>query len=70
MYANRLKELRKNKRLLQRQMADFLGITERHYRYCEAGKIDMPASKLIKLADFFEVSIDYLLLRSDEPGRR
>lgn len=48
-------------------MAEFLGVTERHYRLCESGKVDLPTSKLIALADYFDVSLDYLVGRSDDP---
>jgi transcriptional regulator with XRE-family HTH domain len=67
-FAARLKELRKANNKLQREMAELLGVTERHYRLCEAGKVDIPTSKLIALADYFDVSLDYLTGRSDDPN--
>jgi transcriptional regulator with XRE-family HTH domain len=51
-------------------MAAFLGITERGYQCYEQGEREPPIAKLIALADYFDVSIDYLVGRSDEPGRR
>jgi transcriptional regulator with XRE-family HTH domain len=69
-FAERLRFLRSEKKSLQREMAGLLKVTERHYRLCEAGKVDLPTSKLIALADFFDVSLDYLVGRSDEPGRK
>ena len=65
-FADRLKELRKRDGLTQVKMAEFLNITERHYRLYEAGKVDAPMSKLIKLRNFFNVTIDYLLGFSDD----
>ena len=61
----RLKLLRGEKHLTQKEMADLLGKTERHYQDMEAGKINVPGLTLIKLADFFDVSLDYLVGRSD-----
>ena len=72
-FADRLKELRKIKGVTQRQMADLLGIAERNYQRYETGIVDPTASNSIKLADFFEVSVDYLLGRDnywqDKEGR-
>jgi len=69
-FAERVRELRKAKGRTQKQMGDFLGLTERTYRAYEAGEVDPPSSKAIKLADYFDVSIDYLLGRSDDPAKR
>lgn len=66
MFGQRLKELRKEKTLTQREMAEFVEKTERHYQDMEAGKINVPALTLIRLADFFDVSLDYLVGRTEE----
>lgn len=66
----RLKLLRKNKHATQAEIAALLGVTVRHYQDIEYGKIDLPVSKVIALADFFDVSTDYLLGRTDDPTRR
>lgn len=63
----RLKELRHERKLLQKQIAELLGITERHYRSYEATEVDIPVSKAECLADFYKVSVDYLLGRTDKP---
>ena len=55
----RLKELRKERKLKQKEMARFLECTERNYQ-------NVPGLTLIKLADFFQVSLDYLVGRSDD----
>ncbi|MDR3348844.1 MAG: helix-turn-helix domain-containing protein [Acidaminococcales bacterium] len=70
VFSERLRLLRSEKKSLQREMAEILKVTERHYRLCEAGKVDMPTSKLIALADYFGVSLDYLVGRSDDPEMR
>lgn len=69
-FANRLKELRKSKKLKQTDMANLLNITVRHYQDIEYGKINIPTLTLIALADYFGVSLDYLVGRSDNPERR
>lgn len=63
-FGERIKGLRKKRGLTQRQMADTFGITERNYQRYEA--TDSPSNDtLLKLADFFEVTADYLLGRTD-----
>lgn len=62
----RLKGLRKEKRLLQAEMAELLEITPQHYQRVEAGKVNIPTLTLCTLADYFGVSTDYLLGRSEE----
>ena len=65
-FGERLKELRKSKKLKQIDMSEFLGITSRNYQDYEYGKVDPPTSKTIALADYFEVSLDYLTGRTDK----
>lgn len=65
-FGQRLRLLRKEKKLKQKDMADFLGCTDRNYQKMEYGDINVPGLTLIKLADFFEVSLDYLVGRSDQ----
>jgi len=64
-FGQRLKELRNEKNLTQKAMAEFLEKTERHYQDMESGKINVPGVTLIKLADFFGVTLDYLVGRRD-----
>lgn len=68
--AAQFKKVRKEKGLTQKQVADALGITEQSYQRYEYGKIVPSALVLIALADYFEVSLDYLVGRSDDPTRR
>lgn len=68
-FSIRLKELRQSKKLKQTDMAELLHITVRHYQDIEYGKINIPCLTLISLADYFDVSLDYLVGRSDDPRR-
>ena len=61
--SSRLKELRAEKKLKQADIAAVLDCTERHYQKIEYGVINIPTTTLIFLADFFDVSADYLLGR-------
>jgi transcriptional regulator with XRE-family HTH domain len=54
---------------MAKTMADTLGISYRNYQRYERGEMDTPYSKLLILADFFNVSIDYLVGRTDNPSR-
>lgn len=65
-FSDRVRELRKSKNMTQRQMADALSITERSYQRYEADS-NPNNETLLKLANFFNVSTDYLLGRSDVP---
>ena len=65
VFSQRLKELRQEKGKTQREMALFIERTERHYQDVEAGKINVSSMMLLKLADYFGVSTDYLLGRTD-----
>ena len=69
-FSERLRELRTAKGNTQKQIAELLSIAERNYRRYEAGDVDPTASNATILADYFDVSTDYLLGRSDNPARR
>ena len=64
-FSARLKELRKEKGVTQKEMAELFGYTEAHYQQIEYGHINIPALTLEFLADYFEVSTDYLLGRTE-----
>ena len=64
-FGKRLKELRKGAHRTQVEMAGFLGCTDRHYQRMEYGYINVPSLTLIALADYFHVTTDYLLGRTD-----
>ncbi|MCL2188092.1 MAG: helix-turn-helix domain-containing protein [Defluviitaleaceae bacterium] len=59
--AKRLKDLRKGKGVTQKYIADLLGVRESSYQYNEYGKSAPNKKNLIKLAEFYKVSVDYLL---------
>lgn len=62
---NRLRELREDNDLLQKDIAKALNITQRNYSYFERGDTMLTEEILRKLSDFYGVSIDYLLYRTD-----
>lgn len=62
---NNLKKLRKSKGLTQTEVAQFIGITQNSYSYWENDKVKIDNASILKLADFFGVSVDYLLGRED-----
>ena len=64
----RLKDMRVDRDLMQKQIADYLDIDQRVYSNYERGDIDIPTNILIKIADFHHVSVDYLLNRTDNPN--
>ena len=66
MFSLRIKELRNEKKLKQSELAEILGCTPNHYQKIEYGRINVPATNLMILADYFNVTTDYLLGRSDE----
>lgn len=63
----RIRDLREDKDLSQKKVASMLGMSQTGYSKYETGENDLPTSILIKLADFYDVSIDYLLNRTDNP---
>lgn len=65
MLSERLKLLRTEKNLLQRDVAKFLKITASAYGFYEQGKRIPDSDMLNRIADFFNVSVDYLLGRTD-----
>ena len=61
----RIKDLREDNDLTQQDIANFLNITQAAYSYYEKNKRNIPLELLIKLADYYDTSIDYLLYRTD-----
>lgn len=68
MYLKRIKELREDNDFLQKQVAAAINSTQQQYSEYEKGKRLIQIDKLIKLADFYNVSIDYILERTDIPN--
>ena len=61
----RMRELRKERRETQKQVAEAIGITDRQYQRFEAGKQKPGFDNLVALSDHFGVSLDYLVGRSN-----
>lgn len=64
MLLPKLRDLREDHDMKQKEVAAILGIDQRVYSTYETGKRDIPLHHLITLADFYHVSVDYLLGRS------
>ena len=64
MFAKRLRELRKEFKLTQKQLSDIIGISDRTIGYYETGDRFPNEDILKKFADYFDVSVDYLLGRT------
>ena len=62
---NRIRDLREDNDLTQQAVANALGITQRKYSYLETGTQEWTDVLLVKLADYYHVSIDYLLCQTD-----
>ncbi len=68
-YYQRLKDIREDHDLTQRQVADVLGMEQSNYAKYENGKNMMGIDKYIKLAKFYNISLDYLtgMINSPRP---
>ncbi|MBE6801836.1 MAG: helix-turn-helix transcriptional regulator [Ruminococcaceae bacterium] len=66
MYYPRLKDLREDKDLVQKEVAAFLKIDQRVYSTYETGKREIPTRFVVALADFYGTSTDYILGRTNE----
>lgn len=62
----RIKNLREDADLTQSKISSYLNISQRAYSHYENGTREIPTEILIALADFYDVSIDYLLERTDK----
>lgn len=66
MLYKRIRELREDKDLTQQKMGKILSCSQRVYSNYERGELDIPTEILIKLAEFHNVTVDYLLNRTDK----
>ena len=66
---HRIKDLREDNDLTQQNVADAIQITQRKYSYLETGTQPLTDEILIKLSDFYNVSIDYILMQTNNPRR-
>ena len=63
---NRLRDLREDRDLSQKVLAEMLNVHQTTYSDYELGRLNIPVSVLIKLADFYGTSIDYLVGRTEK----
>lgn len=66
MLYRRIRDLREDRDLTQQRMGEILSCSQRVYSNYERGELDIPTEILIKLADFHNVSVDYILGRTDK----
>lgn len=64
-YNERIREIREDNQLTQQKVADLLNIGQRTYADYESGKTRIPVDNLMKLAKFYNVSMDYIAGASD-----
>lgn len=70
MLGQRLKELRLSVKLSQKKMAEILGTQQTSINRYETNQYDPPTKTILVYADYFDVSIDYLFGRTDNPQGR
>ncbi len=63
----RIRDLREDADLTQKQVGEAINVPQRTYAYYESGQRMVPPRVLCALADFYNVSVDYILGRVDEP---
>lgn len=66
LFSERLVQLRTSKHLSQKEVAEKLNITTRTYQYYEYDEKEPKLSGLVRMADYFDVSLDYLTGRTDK----
>lgn len=69
-FSERVKELRISRGLTQKQAAENTGVGLRHWQKYEGDERTPTYERLLAIADFFDISLDYLVGRSDVPERR
>lgn len=62
----RIRDLREDRDLTQKQVAQLLGMSQTGYSKYETGEKDIPTAVLLKLADFYHTTTDYILGRTDK----
>lgn len=68
MYFQRLRDLREDKSLTQKEVGNLLHIRQNVYSCYELGIRTIPVEYLLVLADFYQTSIDYILGRTNNPN--
>ena len=67
MQFKNLRDIREDRDIKQREVASYLNVSQNTYSQYETGVISLTAEILIKLSEYYNVSIDYLLDRTDNP---
>ena len=62
---NRIRDLREDADLTQKQIAEYLKMSQTGYSKYETGENDIPTAVWLKLADFYNTSVDYLMKKTD-----
>ena len=62
----RIRDLREDADLTQREVGEAINVPQRTYAYYESGERMIPPQVLCALADFYKVSVDYILGRTDQ----
>ena len=70
MTFSRIRDLREDNDKKQIELARYLNVDQSTYSDYENGKINIPIEQLIKIAGFYNVSLDYLVGRDDVPNRK
>ncbi len=65
----RIRDLREDRDLKQRQVAEYLRCSQQVYSNYELGQRDIPTDVLIRLSELYKVSVDYLLGLTNNPNR-
>ena len=65
----RIRDLREDRDLKQRELADYLNCSQQVYSNYELGQRDIPSELLIRLSRFYKVSVDYILGLTDDPRK-
>ena len=68
MYFRRLRDLREDRDLMQKEIASLLGIQQTVYSRYERGFQTIPVEHILKLADYYNVSTDYIFERTNNPN--
>ncbi|WP_177921455.1 helix-turn-helix domain-containing protein [uncultured Eubacterium sp.] len=69
MYYQRLRDLREDKDLSQKKIAEILGTTQKQYSRWETGEYEIPFHYVIELAKFYDVTIDYIANLTNLPTK-
>lgn len=67
VFSERLKELRSERNVSQKDLAHAIDLSLRGFQYYESDKKEPTLSKMVALAEYFDVSLDYLVGRNDNP---